>query len=127
MIAVRRRLGRLAGAWLVFQLCLVASVPTAACAGLPAAAHGAECTCSHDDGQTCPMHHRTAKSTAKTCSCRSATDPVVVTIAGLWGPSAVLPTAIHVATPFVHPGFVSSPTTFLAEALVLPDAPPPRA
>jgi hypothetical protein len=52
---MRRQVGRVAAGWLVFHLCLLASVPTV-CSAMSAGA-GAACTCGHADGQWCPMHH----------------------------------------------------------------------
>src|SRR5690242_1934027 len=90
----RPRLARVAAVWLVFQLALFVSVPTALCSTMTAGAVGAACTCDHADGQTCPMHHTRNSSRpvsrSRSCSCRSTTDPLALFAAALTGPPAVL-------------------------------------
>jgi hypothetical protein len=127
MESMRLRLRRVAAGWLVFQLSLLMSIPTTLRLATPTSATGLACTCAHDDGQMCPMHHTRSKSNSPSCSCRSTTDPMAALTASLWGPSAVLTRpvgsvdlAVTIDTPRISDW---SPI----EALVVPDAPPPRA
>src|SRR5262245_48473833 len=90
---IRPQLGRIAGAWLVFQVCLLVSVPAAVCSTtLASTTVAARCTCGHDNGDTCPMHHpaSVSKTPSSSCSCRSSSDPIAVLAAALIGPAAVL-------------------------------------
>ena len=57
MCWIRPRLPRVAAGWLVFQLALLISVPTTLCCAMAGNAVAVECTCDHNDGQMCPMHH----------------------------------------------------------------------
>jgi hypothetical protein len=127
MQSMRLRLRRVAAGWLVFQLSLLMSIPTALCLTMPTSAIGLQCTCAHEDGQMCPMHHTRSKSNSPSCSCRSTTDPIAAITASLWGPSAVL-TRTVASVDLV----VTSDTPRIShwspiEAFVVPDAPPPRA
>jgi len=127
---MRIRLARVAAGWLVFQCCLLVSVPTALCA-MSAGAVGAECTCEHGDGQMCPMHHVQSKSktgsSSHSCSCRSTSDPVTAMAASLIGPPAVVALAASSIAPLVpagsSPRFASNPL----DSTFVPDSPPPRA
>src|SRR2546426_7030463 len=80
MLVFRRRLSHFAGGCLVCQLCVLSLTP-ALCARIPSAVGGVECTCSHGDGQVCPMHHTTSTSKTKSCSCRSTTDSAAAVMA----------------------------------------------
>jgi hypothetical protein len=131
MLWTRPRLALVASAWLVFQLCMLVSIPTALCPATAAAAVGAECTCEHGDGQMCPMHHKPSRAKSANeshpCSCRSTSDPAAAMAASLIGPAGVLapPVAltaratIAVALPAFNPAPLDS--------FSVPDSPPPRA
>jgi len=127
MQAFRRRLQHLAGGWLVAQLSVLTVTPASLCAGMPNTVAALECTCSHGDGQVCPMHHTRSTSRTKSCSCRGTTDSAATLIASLFGPSAVL------AVPIVAPEpAVGSPRSACLESrpldsCLVPDSPPPRA
>jgi hypothetical protein len=125
---IRARVAHVAVGWLVFQLCLLASVPTVLCSPDPnAIALEAACTCGHADaeGQSCPMHHPST-SPSTDCSCRSTTDPRAAIVASLIGPIAVL---APVASPMA-PATVAAPARVVSadplEFAVVPDSPPPR-
>jgi hypothetical protein len=126
---IRPRLARIAGGWLVFNLCLLASIPTAIGAAISAGAVGAECTCAHGDGQTCPMHHpqSTNSTPDRSCSCRSASDPIAALAASLVGPAAVLATPAsgiaQIDASAGLPAFSPEPL----DSSSVPDSPPPRA
>ena len=127
MQSLRRRLRRFAGGWLVFQLSALMSIPTALCLTMPTSATGAECTCAHEDGQLCPMHHTRSKSNASSCSCRSTSDPIAAIAASLFGPSAVLTRTLASSDVTVSSDTPRSSDWSPIEMLVVPDAPPPRA
>src|SRR3989442_11058276 len=120
-------LRRLAGGWLVMQLAVFVSIPTALCLNMSTSATGVECTCAQSDGQMCPMHHTRSKANSPSCSCRSTADPAAAIIASLLGPSAVLTDAVEyvdVTATSETPGRSDwSPI----DALIVPSAPPPRA
>jgi hypothetical protein len=126
----RPRLALVASAWLVFQLGLLVSIPTALCPPKAPAAVGVECTCEHGDGQMCPMHHTRSKaSSAKDshpCTCRGTTDPAAAMAASLIGPVGMLsPSTAPVARATVVvplPAFAPAPL----DSFVVPDSPPPR-
>jgi hypothetical protein len=130
MRRIRPQLSYIAGGWLVLHLCLLVSVPTALCATIAAHTIGAECTCDHEDGQMCPMHHTTSKakasSDAHSCSCRSTSDPDAAIAASLIGPAAVLAPS----TSLVALANDTSWTLLVAfeplESFSTPDSPPPR-
>src|SRR4051812_34889130 len=128
MFRWRRQLGRIAGAWLALQLAVLAVVPTALAASMPAAA-GTTCACPHGSGGTsavCPMHHG-ARNTEPACSCRSTADPAAAIVASLLGPTAVL-VPVTGAAPLVAASRVNrSPSRSSIDADIVPDAPPPRA
>jgi len=124
---IRARVAHVAVGWLVFQLCLLASVPTVLCSPDPdAIALEAACTCAHGDaeGQSCPMHHPSTSS--NNCSCRSTTDSRAAIVASLIGPTAVLAPTSSAVAPSSN---LSAARSFSAEPLesaVAPDSPPPR-
>jgi len=127
MQSMRLRLRRVAAAWLVFQLSVLMSIPAALCLTMPSSATGLECTCAHEDGQMCPMHHTRSKSNSTSCSCRSTTEPISAITASLWGPSAVLTHAVASVDLAVTSDMPRISDWSPIEALVVPDAPPPRA
>jgi len=123
---IRHHVAHVAGAWLVFQLCLLAAVPAVLCSPESTVSFEPACTCTHGDGdgQSCPMHHPSASSS--NCSCRSTTDSRAAIVASLIGPTAVLaPTSSTVAPSSA----LSAARSFSAEPLesaTPPDSPPPR-
>jgi len=126
----RSQIARIAGAWLVFHLCLFVSAPTAICCTMSATGNAAECTCDHSDGGMCPMHHTRSHgmpaADAHSCKCRGTTDPVAALAAFLTGPMAVLvPAASAVAPASASVQAVAFFPTPLASSFV-PDSPPPR-
>jgi len=129
MLMLRRRLSRFAAGWLVCQLCVLSVTPAILCARMPSTAGGVECTCSHGDGQVCPMHHTTSTSKSKTkpCSCRSTTDSAAVAIASLFGQTGVLAAPIGAADPLRSSEHVVRSESDPLDSFRVPDAPPPRA
>src|SRR5262245_11487209 len=127
MQKLRRGLRRLAGGWIVLQLSILIAVPTALRLTFPADHQaGLECTCSHGDGMSCPMHHPESQPNAPTCSYRSAANPAAAIAVSILGPSAVLTRSITpaglVATREILTSLISNPI----EIATVPDAPPPR-
>src|SRR4029450_995419 len=95
MQKMRRGLKRLAGGWIVLQLSILIAIPTALRLTLPDHLEaGLECTCSHGDGMSCPMHHPEAEPNAPTCAYRSAPNPAAAIAVSILGPSAVLNSSI---------------------------------
>jgi len=127
MQSMRLRVRRIAAGWLVFQLALLMSIPTALCLTMPTSATGLACTCAQEDGPMCPMHHTRSKSNSPSCSGRNTTDPIAALTGSLWGPSAVLIRTVASVDLAVTNDTPRSSDWSPIEALVVPDAPPPRA
>ena len=127
MRSIRRHLALIIGGWLVSQTFVLTVVPASMCAGAAVSTPEQACTCSHDGGQECPMHHRTAAKSKSSCSCRSTTDTTTLAIASLLGPIAVLPPAINVAAVFLSTDLNRSLVAPPIDVPALPEAPPPRA
>src|SRR5262245_53515386 len=92
MYSLRRHLGRVACAWLVAQVCVLATSSAVMALTAPSVA-ALECTCAHGESHSCPMHHPVEKSKSD-CSCRSTSDGPSAVIAALLGPIAVVPAAL---------------------------------
>ncbi|MET0164033.1 MAG: hypothetical protein ABW318_03385, partial [Vicinamibacterales bacterium] len=128
MHKMRRRLRRLAGGWIVLQLSILIAVPTALRLTLPADLEaGSECTCSHGDAMSCPMHHPETEPNAPTCSYRSAANPAAAIAVSILGPSAVLTRSIAPAGLIATREILTSLTSHPIDIATVPDAPPPRA
>jgi hypothetical protein len=126
MGGIRRRLGSFATGWLALQLAILVSVPTVLCTTMEATAASA-CTCSHEAGQACPMHHPSSSPAPAACSCGSATDPAAAIVASLLGPAAI-PARVFDAVPVVVTADVPhSSVPHPPDTIIGPDAPPPRA
>jgi hypothetical protein len=127
----RPRLARVAAVWLVFQLALLLSVPTTLCCTASGNAAAVECTCDHDDGQMCPMHHTRARShpspASHSCTCRSTSDPLATLAAALVGPVAIVTPTVAVEEPFDVSAAVNRIDSRLPHSTRVPDSPPPRA
>jgi len=81
------------------------------------------CTCGHDGGHQCPMHHRA--TTPNPCSCRSTADPS----AGLTliiSQTATMTAAPAVARLMPLTDFAASDFVFVLQSGLHPEAPPPR-
>ena len=79
----------------MLQLSILIAVPTVLRLTLPDDLEaGLECTCSHGDAMTCPMHHPATEPNAPTCSYRSAANPAAAIAVSIVGPSAVLTRSI---------------------------------
>lgn len=113
------------GAWLLCQASLAVLVPVSLSA--QTAALEQTCTCSHNDGQMCPMHHTKSKSSQPACSCRSTDDGFTATLASLLGTTAVLAPASAVVATVGTTDVLTSLDTTLFDASFNPDPPPPRA
>lgn len=127
---MRPQLGRIAGGWLVFHLCLLISVPTALCSTVSPSAVAAQCTCDHTDGPMCPMHHGRSESKARnahSCSCRSTSDPVATIAESLIGPAAVLVQSPFAIASADAADWLQAFNREPLESSTVPDSPPPRA
>jgi hypothetical protein len=128
---IRPRLARVAAGWLVFQLTLLLAVPTTLCSTISASTVGAECTCDHDDGTVCPMHHTRSRahgeSGSHSCSCRSTSDPMAALAAALTGPPAVLVAEANSAASFDSAEYAEITASAPLHRIAVPDSPPPRA
>ena len=129
MQARQRWIRRIVGGWLVIHLSSFVSVPIVLCATTQHLGSSAECTCSHDDGAMCPMHHtvKPSKSKSTSCSCRSSADPMSAIAASLVGPAAVLTATL---VPFSLMPTDAGTGAFIApihDAYAVPVSPPPRA
>jgi hypothetical protein len=117
---------RFIGGWLIVQLCSLVSVPLVLCGAAQNLGAAAECTCSHDDGGMCPMHHTTKTSKSKSCSCRSSNDPLSGIVASLVGDAAILTAKTEIPWN-LSASRLNAAVTALQDLYVVPDAPPPRA
>src|SRR5678809_1698818 len=87
MTHLRRVLGPATAIWLLCQFGAVASVPVTLWTSA-ADPHTEECTCGHDAGAMCPMHHKPAGRPAR-CAMQAANSSgtavltMVVGVAGL--------------------------------------------
>jgi hypothetical protein len=100
-------------------------VPVSLCTGEGAGIQQT-CTCSHDDGKECPMHHTKTKSKSS-CSCRSTSDGPTAILASLLGPTAVLTSRTAVVATVATSRFLTNPEAVPFDASINPDPPPPRA
>jgi hypothetical protein len=124
MRGLRRALGRIAVAWLLCQAATVTLVPTAI-SGF-AGVHVVECTCSHGDHATCPMHHKPAPG-SKLCLMRSANDSGIAVLSWLLNGVGLMPAAAQSVTPASEPVRLFFDVTTASLRPAPPDPPPPRA
>jgi hypothetical protein len=124
MQTVRPHLAWIVRAWLLCQAAVLTMTPVTLCAGLSTRVAGQECTCSHGDGQVCPMHHAT--TTKSSCSCRSAADGLAA-IVFLLGQVAVLPQSIDALEPAATSDAATWSEPVPLDRFLVPDPPPPRA
>ena len=111
----------------MLQLSILIAVPTALRLTLPDDLEaGLECTCSHGDAMTCPMHHPKTEPNAPTCSYRSAANPAAAIAVSILGPSAVLTRSIAPAGLIATREILTSLISHPIEIATVPDAPPPR-
>jgi len=127
---LRTRAAGVAAAWLAVHLCLLVSAPTSLCAAAPGPSAKASCECPHEAGTVCPMHQGKAaarpKAPSRLCSCRSAADPLLATVASLLGPLAVLTPSTAQLAPPVAVAWTSQPVAASLDTPAVPDSPPPR-
>jgi hypothetical protein len=126
MSSLRRRLGVMAGAWLLSQALTLAAASVTARSLSTQSARDEVCTCAHGAGVECPMHHRVTKSASST-ACRSATDLATAGIGALLGSIALTPDATEMKNPPVHVDRLVPAADSVLDAFPVPDAPPPRA
>jgi hypothetical protein len=127
---LRTRTAGVAAAWLAVYLCLLVSAPTTLCSADPRPSAKASCECPHEAGTLCPMHQ--GKGTARPkvpsrlCSCRSAADPLLATVASLLGPLAVLTPSTPRLAPPVVVAWTAQAVAASIDTPAVPDSPPPR-
>jgi hypothetical protein len=124
MSARPRRLSWFVSAWLVCQLAGLSLGPLALCASAVAEAPAVACTCTHADGQACPMHHPPPRS-AGDCACRSAEGTLAP--AFVFAAVAVMPPPTSAAPLLTVSGDVQRPVAHAVGRARVPDSPPPRA
>jgi len=123
MHSFRRQLRRVAGGWVIAQVCvLVLASGVMALTGAAAV----ECTCTHGDAHSCPMHHPQPASKS-TCSCRSTSDGPTAAVAALLGPIAVVPSSLVSEPAPLRGERVDALAASLFDVPSVPDGPPPRA
>jgi hypothetical protein len=106
------------------------SAPTSLCSADPGPSVKASCECPHEAGTVCPMHQgKTAarsKAPSRLCSCRSAADPLLATVASLLGPLAVLTPSPAQLAPPAAVAWTSQAVAASLDTPAVPDSPPPR-
>lgn len=127
---LRTRAAGVAAAWLAVHLSLLVSVPTTLCSADPGPSAKASCECRHETGAVCPMHQgkgaARSKAPSRVCSCQSATDPLLATVASLLGPLAVLPQSTARLAPPVSVAWTAPAASASLDTPTVPDSPPPR-
>ncbi len=127
---LRTRAAGVAAAWLAVHLCLLVSVPTTLCSTDPGPSAKASCECPHEAGAVCPMHQGKGparpKAPSRLCSCQSAADPLLATVASLLGPPAVLTQSTARLAPPVVVAWTSQAVAASLDTPAVPDSPPPR-
>jgi hypothetical protein len=127
MMRLRRMLAPVTAVWLFCQVGTVASVPLAL--WLTASApHEEQCTCGHEAGVMCPMHHKTTGRPAPApCAMQAANSSgtaVVTTLVGVAGLISEPTLSIRPADASMHP--LASDVRLVGDRPVPPDPPPPR-
>jgi hypothetical protein len=123
MRSVRRTLSPVAIVWLVSQVLAFALAPVSLCA-MPSDAVAVQCTCAHDDGQPCPMHHH---DTSSPCSCRGTSDSAALAMLSLISPPALVVPSVSAPRPIASPSLAHAAVFTVADGVSLVDLPPPRA
>ena len=126
MTRVRRLLGPLAALCLFWQIGTVTSVPGALWMSADDP-HAAVCSCGHEAGATCPMHHKpTGRPSRCTMQAANASEAAVLTtLVGIVGVIAERTASIRPADPLLSAP--PSDVSIAGERPVPPDPPPPRA
>jgi hypothetical protein len=125
VISVRRALPRFAAGWLICQVATLTLAPMLA--GAPSArVILLECTCSHGDHATCPMHHKPAAGTNR-CAMRSTGDGGSGVLGSLLGPMGLITVRAATITPPPILKLRLDRSTATTLRPTPPDPPPPRA
>jgi hypothetical protein len=125
MTRLRRALGVVAAVWLFCQVVAVALAPIAV-ATASTDGSAAECTCTHGENASCPMHHKRA-SGSTICVMQNATGEATVLLTTLFGLAGLTSPPVVLAVP-VQPGRVAlTDPQMIAAHPTPPDPPPPRA
>ncbi|MES1254378.1 MAG: hypothetical protein ABUS56_02140 [Acidobacteriota bacterium] len=119
-----RRLSWFVSAWLVCQLVGLPVSPLVLCASAVAEVSPVTCTCTHADGQACPMHHPAPRS-AGDCACSSAEGTLAP--AFVFAAAAVMPPPACPSPVLTLSGDVKRPVVHAVRRARVPDSPPPRA
>jgi hypothetical protein len=129
MAGIRAHLARIALAWLVLDVCFLGAV-SLRLSSTAFDMSGTTCTCPHGDGKACPMHGDRSKSDAppaRSCSYRSASDPLAVLASSLIGPAAVVPSVSSTSIPVDRGARLPASQSEPLDVSFVPDSPPPRA
>lgn len=124
MAFLRRTLGPFTAAWLLCQVAALLAGP--AVFWVTSAEALLECTCTHGDHATCPMHHK-ATLGSKVCLVRSADDSGTAVVTSLLGSAGLVSVPVQVVAPRPAHTLVLTEVTTLSLRPAPPDPPPPRA
>jgi hypothetical protein len=125
MKRLRRVLGPVAAAWLIFQVASLTFAPVEALTRAGGAAL-LECSCSHSDHGMCPMHHP-ASPRANDCLMKSAHDSGAAIFSMFLGPVGLVPGPTPEVVPATSTPLTSAGVQRFSPRPGPPDPPPPRA
>lgn len=125
MKCLRRVLGPVAAAWLIFQAASLTFAPVEAFMRAGGAAL-LSCSCSHTDHGMCPMHHP-ASPRANDCLMKSAHDSGAAIFSMFLGPIGLVPGAAAEAAPAASTPLAHAHVQTFTLRSAPPDPPPPRA
>ena len=124
MTRLRRALAPFVGIWLFCQIGVITTVPVALWV-TAADPHAEECTCGHDAGAMCPMHHTPTGEPLCVMQAVNSSDIAVLTsLVGVTGP---LGDRGLTFSPAVWSTAVRTPEArVIGDRPIPPDPPPPR-
>ena len=124
MTRLRRALGRIAVACLLYQV--TALTLASATVWVGAADELLECTCTHGDHAICPMHHRPAPG-AKRCLMQSSDDSGTTGLISMFTAVGLVPVPAPTDAPPANARIVRIERWSPPLRPAPPDPPPPRA
>ncbi|OFW29464.1 MAG: hypothetical protein A3G76_07425 [Acidobacteria bacterium RIFCSPLOWO2_12_FULL_65_11] len=126
MRAVRHRLSRLIGAWLVCQAVTLAAAPVSLGA-MPSTPDALKCMCPPGmaPGEACPMHH-TPQGTRE-CVLTSGSSSSDAALLSMMGNLGLMPPVQTLSTTVAVVGVVTPVIALTISSPVRPESPPPRA
>jgi hypothetical protein len=121
---LRRVLAPVTAIWLCCQVGTVALVPVALWIAAPNS--HAECTCGHEAGAMCPMHHKPTGGSP--CAMQAANNPDAAVLTSLVGVAGLVDEPSRSIQPAIRSSYPGAADVHVAgERPVPPDPPPPRA